>query len=276
VRYGSLCSGVGGLDLAVEVVFGAEVAWHAEVDREACRVLEKHWPGVPNYGDITAGNWEWAIPVNMVVAGPPCQPVSQAGQKKGPRDGRFLWDAVFEIVGVVRPGWVVFENPPGIRPWLPAIFYRLAQMGFVGCYGVVSAADVGACHRRERYFVLAAHPGRARYRDLIRELPPAQEPGRLPAQDSDLAAGFDWGPYLPAVARWGRALGRPAPSPWEPSGLRPRFLEWMMGLPEGWAEAATPVAQRRLLGNAVVPAQAACALRGLLARLGPLLGSSGY
>ena len=52
MRLGSLATGVGGLDLAVEAVFGAELAWYAEIDRDACKVLGRHFPGVPNVGDI--------------------------------------------------------------------------------------------------------------------------------------------------------------------------------------------------------------------------------
>jgi DNA (cytosine-5)-methyltransferase 1 len=293
VRYGSLCSGVGGLDLAVEATFGAEVAWHAEVDKEACKVLEKHWPGTVNLGDVTKVNWASAPPVDIVCAGPPCQPVSHAGPvRKGHHDERFLWDEVLEAVGTLRPGWVVFENPPGIWPWLPAIFYRLAQMGYLGCYGTFSAAAIGACHRRERVFMLAAHPGGQGHRYLSDRLYGAEEQhGRGPEGDDHLSAGLArWGDaggrpvlaslsdgttrdYGPALRRHQAVLGRPCPKPLRGRYLRGEFLEWMMMFPRGWTTEATPAAQRRLLGNAVVPLQAQEALRGLLARLGPLLGS---
>ncbi|WP_275405174.1 DNA cytosine methyltransferase [Streptomyces sp. S4.7] len=51
---GSLCSGYGGLDLGVQAALGGTLAWHAEVDPNASRILARHWPGVPNLGDITA------------------------------------------------------------------------------------------------------------------------------------------------------------------------------------------------------------------------------
>lgn len=50
--YGSLCTGVAVLDLAVEQAFGAEPAWFAEIDKDACRLLARHFPDVPNLGDI--------------------------------------------------------------------------------------------------------------------------------------------------------------------------------------------------------------------------------
>lgn len=155
MNYASLCSGIGALDLAVEAVFGAEPAWFAEIDRDASKVLARHWPGVPNRGDICDLDWGSAGSVDIMVSGPPCQPVSQAGQRKGTKDERFLWDKVLDGVEKLRPQWVVLENPPGIARFLPALGYRLAQSGYVGQAGVFSAAAIGACHLRERWFVLA-------------------------------------------------------------------------------------------------------------------------
>lgn len=81
-----------------------------------------------------------------------------------------------------------------------------------------------------------------------------------------------WGGYGPAVSRWEWILGRPAPPPTETSGkgaqrLSPRFVEWMMGLPDGHVTDAPGVnrnAQLKALGNGVVPQQAIAALRYLL------------
>jgi DNA (cytosine-5)-methyltransferase 1 len=83
----------------------------------------------------------------------------------------------------------------------------------------------------------------------------------------------NFGQYAAAVARWETVLGRPAPDPTEPTGrnnarrLSPRFVEWMMGLPEGWV-THTPNLTRnealKALGNGVVPQQAEAALRMLL------------
>jgi DNA (cytosine-5)-methyltransferase 1 len=57
LRLGSLFSGAGGLDLAVEEVFNARTVWHSEIDPAASKVLSKRWPGVPNLGDITKIDW---------------------------------------------------------------------------------------------------------------------------------------------------------------------------------------------------------------------------
>lgn len=84
----------------------------------------------------------------------------------------------------------------------------------------------------------------------------------------------DWGDYEPAIRRWERMTGRVAPAPTAADGkqgqhrLSSRFVEWMMGLPDGWVTAPeiglTRNEQLKALGNGVVPQQAALALRTLL------------
>ncbi len=74
----------------------------------------------------------------------------------------------------------------------------------------------------------------------------------------------DFGPYADAIARWEPIVGRPAPDPTDDKRrLTPRFVEWMMGLPDGWVTDAgvTRSQALKILGNGVVPQQAALALR---------------
>lgn len=82
-----------------------------------------------------------------------------------------------------------------------------------------------------------------------------------------------WGVYADAVERWQRILGRPAPAPTQPGThgrpvLAPPFVEWLMGLPDGWVThlGLPRTVALRLLGNGVVPQQAAAALRALIVR----------
>jgi DNA (cytosine-5)-methyltransferase 1 len=91
-----------------------------------------------------------------------------------------------------------------------------------------------------------------------------------------------WGGYGVAVARWEHLLGRPVPEPTQAGRhdkpvLAPAFVEWLMGLPEGWVtdpDLALPRTRAlRVLGNGVVRQQAAAALR-LLTCPAPLGGTA--
>ncbi|MBP8882323.1 MAG: DNA cytosine methyltransferase, partial [Dermatophilaceae bacterium] len=82
-----------------------------------------------------------------------------------------------------------------------------------------------------------------------------------------------WGDYAAAIARWEAILGRPAPEPTQTSAkgnpqLSPRFVEWMMGVPDGWITDVPGITRNEALkacGNGVVPQQAEAAIRTALA-----------
>ena len=63
LRLGSLCSGYGGLDVAVDAVLDVDLCWYAETDRHAATVLAHRWPDVPNLGDIRTVDWSTVAPV---------------------------------------------------------------------------------------------------------------------------------------------------------------------------------------------------------------------
>jgi DNA (cytosine-5)-methyltransferase 1 len=118
----------------------------------------------------------------------------------------------------------------------------------------------------------AGHDGRERGEELDGE-PEARGEVQL-GDDADGRSGTNWGEYQPAIRRWERAIGRPAPRPTEPTGrdggerLSPRFTEWMMGLPDGWVtDPAIGISRNEQLkacGNGVVPQQAIAALQDML------------
>jgi DNA (cytosine-5)-methyltransferase 1 len=82
---------------------------------------------------------------------------------------------------------------------------------------------------------------------------------------ADIAGGTvtGFGPYTPAVQRWETVLDRPAPPPTGNGRLNPVFVEWLMGLPEGWVTGVglSRTQQLKALGNGVVPQQALLALQ---------------
>jgi DNA (cytosine-5)-methyltransferase 1 len=157
VTYGSLFTGIGGLDLGLDRA-GLTCRWQVENEPYAGKVLEKHWPGVKRYGDITAVNGRELEPVDLICGGFPCQDLSQAGKRigiEGTRSG--LWFEYARIVGLVRPLYVLIENVPGLL--VPGAMRRvvgeLARLGYVGCYRSLRASEFGASHLRKRVFIVA-------------------------------------------------------------------------------------------------------------------------
>jgi DNA (cytosine-5)-methyltransferase 1 len=83
MKLGSLFSGYGGLEMAVENVLGTETAWVSDIDKGACKILAHRYPDVPNLGDITAVDWSTVEPVDVITGGSPCQDLSHAGKRSG-------------------------------------------------------------------------------------------------------------------------------------------------------------------------------------------------
>ena len=81
LRVGSLFSGYGGLDLAVEYATDGETIWFSEINTPSIRVFADHWPGIPNLGDITAVDWNDVPPVDVLIGGFPCLNVKPLGAR---------------------------------------------------------------------------------------------------------------------------------------------------------------------------------------------------
>jgi DNA (cytosine-5)-methyltransferase 1 len=185
MKIGSLFSGYGGLDLAVQEVFGAQVVWHCEWEDAPSKVLDAHWPNVPNYRDVTKVDFTQVEPVDILTGGFPCQDVSLAGKRKGLTEGTRsnLWFEFLRAIEELRPHFVVIENVRGLlsakadsdleletsgldyKSGLPVlragsvVAGSLASIGYDCRWVTVRASDAGAPHRRERVFILATANG---------------------------------------------------------------------------------------------------------------------
>lgn len=160
-RIGSLCTGYGGLDLAVEMVLGGQLAWYAETDRHAQTVLTHRWPGVANLGDLRTIDWTQVDPVDILTAGFPCQDISNAGKRVGiTGEHSSLWRCVADAVRHLRPDIVIVENVAALlRRGLDVVQADLAEIGYDTSWTCLRASDIGAAHRRDRLFLLATPAG---------------------------------------------------------------------------------------------------------------------
>jgi len=182
---GSLFSGIGGFDLGLERA-GMKVIWQSEIDQFACKVLKKHWPNVPNLGDITKIDWTKVERPNIVCGGYPCQPFSTAGRRGGENDPRHLWPAMHNAINILRPRYAIMEN---VRGHLSLGFGRvlgdLAEIGYDTEWQVIPAAAVGAPHKRDRVFIVA-YPNNAgvgtQRRKIQRQKPSGEQEQKVVAQ----------------------------------------------------------------------------------------------
>ena len=95
MTFGSLFSGIGGIDLGLERA-GMECKWQVEIDPYCQKVLAKHWPDVRRYDDVRSVGADTLEAVDLIAGGFPCQDVSVAGKRAGLKEGTKsgLW---FEI-----------------------------------------------------------------------------------------------------------------------------------------------------------------------------------
>lgn len=154
---GSLCSGYGGLDLALP----GTLTFTAELDESASRVLKREHSDVPNLGDITI----LAAPyVDLLSAGFPCQPVSAAGRQRAHDDHRWLWPSVLRIIRQSGPAEIFLENVQNIASIqggavLAVILAGLRAAGYACRWTILGACAVGAPHHRHRWFLRGTYVG---------------------------------------------------------------------------------------------------------------------
>lgn len=159
MKIGSLCTGYGGLDMAVEAFFNAEMVWCAENDKYASKLIEQRFNKL-NLGDIKLIDWATVEPIDILTAGYPCQPFSHAGQRKGINDDRHIWPHILKAISVLCPKFIVLENVRGhLSLGFKEVLGDLTQNGYDARWRIVRASDVGAPHQRARLFIIAYPKG---------------------------------------------------------------------------------------------------------------------
>ena len=159
MKIGSLCTGYGGLDMAVEAYFDAKTVWVSEIDKPASQLIKKRIDK-PNLGNLKIIDWANVEPIDIITAGYPCQPFSHAGNRKGADDERHLWPYIKTAISILRPKFVVLENVRGhFGLGFGDVLSDLAHIGYNARWTLVRASDVGAPHRRERLFIVAYPSG---------------------------------------------------------------------------------------------------------------------
>ena len=161
MKYLSICSGIEAATVAFDPLGWEPVAF-SEIEPFPSGVLAHHYPNVPNLGDMTKFK-DWDIePVDLIIAGTPCQSFSIAGLRKGLEDPRGnLMLTFLAIVDKFKPQWVVWENVPGVLSSSDKAFTclldGLEELGYIVDCDILDAQFHGLAQRRKRVFVCAQH-----------------------------------------------------------------------------------------------------------------------
>jgi len=159
MKYGSLFSGIGGFDIALNRA-GFIPAWMCEIDKSCQNILKRHFEGVKIYDDVTT--IRNAEPVDLICGGFPCQDLSVAGKRAGLAGERSgLWFEFARVIDELEPKWVVIENVPGLLSSsrgadFAVIIQWLAQRGYGVSWRILDAQYFGVPQRRRRVFIVGS------------------------------------------------------------------------------------------------------------------------
>jgi DNA (cytosine-5)-methyltransferase 1 len=155
-----LFSGIGGISKGLSQ-WVTPIAY-CEIDPYARAVLlsrmsDGQLPNAPIWDDVKTLSGTHLPPVDIIYGGFPCQDISLAGLGEGlagKRSGLFF--EICRLVKELQPSFVFLENVPAIRTrGLREVIGSFTQMGYDCRWTCLTAASVGAPHKRERWFLLA-------------------------------------------------------------------------------------------------------------------------
>ena len=158
MRHTGLFNGIGGFMLAAEWM-GWENVDSVEIDPWCNKIIEKNFPNVNRYYDIKEYKGERGS-VDILTGGFPCQPVSNAGKRKGTTDHRWLWPEYFRVIQESGATYVVGENVTGLTSLedgktLEGIYLDLESEGYTVESFIIPACGVEAWHKRDRIWIVA-------------------------------------------------------------------------------------------------------------------------
>jgi len=259
MKAGSLFTGIGGFDLALEMG-GVEVIWQSEIERHCLELLKEKWPSVKRYRDIRKF-LEWdAEPVDIIVGGDPCPCRSRLRTNKKSLhpdlSGYFL-----AVVGRLRPKWMVRENV-----FASDVSYFTTALEAVG-YGTIviktNAAGFTGQSRPRDFIVGCYQASRLRIAKLFLEYEKYYGSGKAYINSQLRKESVE------CLSTQRNSCGTSMCRIWEPTGglriLDSEEREALAGFPAGWTSGFPDGIRTRMLGNSVVPIVAyECVLRRII------------
>ncbi len=162
-----LFSGIGGFSYAAEqLVGGFKTIAFCDSDEPCRKVLRKHWPDTPIFTDVCSLQAKDIQPLcpnglSLITAGFPCQDLSVAGKQAG-YDGErsVLFYEIIRLARELRPDFLLLENVRNLLSHqngetFQETLFQIAKAGYDAEWAVIPASDLGACHKRERIWIVA-------------------------------------------------------------------------------------------------------------------------
>ena len=166
-----LFSGIGGFSIGLERA-GMETIAFCEIEDYPRKVLAKHWPDVPIASDVTKltykdgvlyddGNEVYRGSIDVICGGFPCQDISAAGKQEGIKEGARsgLWSECARLLREIRPNYAIFENVSALLSgeqgrWFQRVLFDISKVGYDAEWHCIPASYLGACHRRDRVWII--------------------------------------------------------------------------------------------------------------------------
>ena len=150
-------AGIGGFSYAAEkLVGGFETVQFIEIDPYCQQVLNKNFPNIPIHDDITTFRAK-PYSADVITGGFPCQSISQAGHREGitetSKSG--LWFQLIRTIRMVRPKYFILENVSAILAnGMDIVLRDIFEAGYDAEWCCIPSSFVGACHQRDRWWLL--------------------------------------------------------------------------------------------------------------------------
>jgi DNA (cytosine-5)-methyltransferase 1 len=268
MKYLSLFSGIGGLDMGLEEL-GHECIGYSEIRKSSIDIYASHYPERVNFGDITKIDIAALPDFDIVTGGFPCQSFSLAGLRKGMNDPRGVMILhIYNILVQKKPKYFVLENVRGLLTHGKGQTYikihkLLANAGYKVRVLLLNAMHYGSVQHRERLVFLGSRDdfpvkkpvvvdGSKRFMD-VRDIEAdksyeQKDFSELANYDLDLIGDHDRVGTLMTVTGCGNkmvAVGENFRK------LSPLECERIQNFPDGWTSGAKEKDRYWALGNAV-------------------------